>query len=444
MMFKLLLARSLHTLSIALGLLLVAPSAMAQSAAETPDESLLGEFLVTGTEGDTRPRLAILPSLSPDLEDVIVRGVVRRDFELTGLYRMIPDKKAPPGMYGFNDPVDVGAWQSIGAQVVIKVAARKDAKTGDIQVFGLAYLVAAGKQPVFREIITVKQEEVRVTAHRVVDSLLEALTGRRGGFASQMTFAGKWARNHTIFTVDADGHNLTRMSNPDTTSIAPTWNAAHELFYAESVNYAPFKLSAVAPTKVPRLPFATSVYGMAFSPDGKQLAVSVDKDGHSVIYLGNTDGSGMKQVSKTEVAVHPAFSPSGKLAWVGGAADHGVRRVYIDGKPISPQGFSASAPAFCDTEDGIRVVYAVNVGGGRSDLVWSNERGKGIARLTQNSGANTYPACSPDGRLLAFFSKRRQQSGLYVKSLKSFTSHKISGRMGESLRWEALPVATTK
>lgn len=426
-------------LSLVTAALLFALPSSAQKASETPDESLLGEFLITGSEGDNRPRLAILPSLSPDLEDVIVRGVVRRDFELTGLYRMIPDKKAPPGMYGFADPVDVAAWQSVGAQVVIKVAARKEPASGDIQVFGLAYLLAAGKEPVFREMITVKQEEVRVTAHRVVDSLLEALTGRRGGFASQMTFSGKWAKNHTIFTVDADGHSLTRVSNPDTTSIAPAWNPAHELFYLESTKYSPFRLAAVAPAKAPSLPFATSIYSVAFSPDGKQMALSVDEKGKSVIYLGNVDGSGMKRVSKTEVAVHPVFSPSGKLAWVGGAADHGVRRVYVEGKAISPSGFSASAPAFCDTEDGVRVVYAVNVGGGRSDLVWSNERGKGIARLTQNTGTNTYPACSPDGRLLAYFSTRRQQSGLYVKSLKSFTAHKISGRMGESLRWDPLP-----
>jgi TolB protein len=351
---------------------------------------------------------------------------------------MIPDKKAPPGMYGFNDPVDVAAWQSIGAQVVVKVAARK-AEGGKIQVFGLAYLPAHGSKPVFREIIAVSEEEVRVTAHRVVDALLEALTGRRGGFASHMSFSGKWAKNHTVFTVDADGHNLARKSNPDTTSIAPVWGANGELFYFESTNYSPFAFAALAPAVAPKLPFGRSIYSASYSPDGKRLALAVDREGGSSIFVGNADGTGMKKVSKTEVSVHPVFSPSGKLAWIGGAADHGVRRVYIDGKAASPSGFSASAPTFCDTADGIRLVYSVSLGGGRNDLVWSGETGRGIGRLTQNSGSNTFPACSPDGRLIAFFSQRKQATGLYVKSLKSFTSHKISSRVGQSLTWAALP-----
>ena len=187
------------------------------------------------------------------------------------------------------------------------------------------------------------------------------------------------------------------------------------------------------------LPFDKSIYGVAFSDDGKRIAVSVGEPQGSAIYVGNSDGSDMKKVSKTEIAIHPVFSPSGKLAWIGGTSEHGSQRVYIDGKAVSPSGFSAASPAFCDTEDGVRLVYSVSIGNDRRDLVWSAENGKGIARLTQNAGSNTYPACSSDGRLLAFFSTRRGEQGLYVKSLKSFTVQKISGRTGESLRWAPLP-----
>lgn len=422
----------------ALGLVLGASNARAEDKA--PDETLLGEFLIVGDEQDTRPMLAILPSLSPDLEDVIVRGVVRRDFELSGLFRMIADQKAPAGSYGFEDPVDVDAWRNVGAQVIVKVAARRSKDADKIQVFGLAYLLATGKQPVFREMLEVPKEEVRVTAHRITDSLLEALTGRRGGFASHMTFSGKWSKNHTIFTVDADGHNLNRATEPDHTSISPFWGSNGSLFFSQSENYSPFRLDAIAPAKAPTVSFPGSIYSAVFSDDGKKLALAVDENGGSSIYVGNADGSGMKKVSNTVVSVHPVFSPSGKLAWIGGAAENGLQRVYLDGKPVSPSGLSAASPAFCDTEDGIRLVFSVSIGGGRSDLVWTSESGKGIARLTQNSGSNTSPACSPDGRLLAYFSERKQESGLYVKSLKSFTSQKISSRIGDSLRWAALPL----
>lgn len=411
--------------------------ALAQAPAAKPDESVLGELLITGSEEDTRPRLAILPSLSPDLEDVIVRNVVRRDFELTGLYRMIEDKKAPDGQYGFDDQVDIKAWRSVGAEVVIKVAARKVDQ--QVEVSGQAYLPAAGESPVYRKQIRVNQEEVRVTAHRITDALLGALTGRPGGFASHLALASKWGRNYAVFTIDADGHNIEKRTDAVHTSMAPAWGPAGYLFYVQSENYAPFQMMRLGEPRPLALEFTSSVYSLAFSQDGARLAMSVAQPGGSAIFVGNSDGSGMKKISTTEVATHPVFSPTGKVGWIGGGADHGAQRVYLEGKAISPAGFSASAPDFCDTEDGIRLVYSVSVGNGRSDLVWSDENGRGVARLTQGSGSNTYPACSPDGRMVAFFSERKENSGLYVKSLKSFQSHKISSRLGQSLRWDALP-----
>jgi len=416
-----------------------ARSAQAQEfKAPTADETVLGELLITGNEEDQRPFIAVLPSFAPDLEDVIVRGVVRRDLELTGLYRMLDDKVAPAGSYGFDDPVDVKAWRAVGAQVVVKVAARKQSN-GQIQVSGLAYLLAAGEKPVYQKVITVTQEDVRTTAHRVTDALLGALTGREGAFASHLTFTSKWGKNPAVFAVDADGHNITRLTDPIATSLAPTFGPSGYLFYVMSRDYAPYQLMRLGEKRPLTLPFTNSVYSVAFSKDGQRLAVSVAEGPGSSIYAGNADGTGMKKVSKTELATHPVFSPAGKLAWIGGGPEHGSQRVYLDGKAVSPTGFSAASPDFCDTEDGVRLVYSVSIGGDRRDIVWSSEAGKGIARLTQNEGSNSFPACSADGRMLAYFSTRKGETGLYIKSLKSFTAQKISARGGQSLRWASLP-----
>jgi TolB protein len=83
----------------------------------------------------------------------------------------------------------------------------------------------------------------------------------------------------------------------------------------------------------------------------------------------------------------------------------------------------------------------VSVAGDKQDLVMTNEKGGGIARLTQDQGSNTYPACSSDGRLLAFFSTRKSGKGpgMYVLSLKRWTTQKVSAQLGESLRWAPLP-----
>jgi TolB protein len=414
----------------------------AQPGGLTADEKALGELVITGHNAEKLPRIAILPSLSPDLEDVMVRSVVRYDFELTGMYEIIKDADAPPGLYSFDDPVDVDAWKKLGAEAIVKVAARPRGKKS-VELFGIAYFLSHGKDPVYAKKFTIDKANVRVTAHRITDALLGALTGRPGGFASQFTFAARWTKNRRVFRMDADGHGIQPLTDPADTAIAPTWGPEGVVFFPMSRSYSPFSIESIlpgAPQPTPvKLPFKTSVYGVAFNKDYTKMAVAVAENAKSAIYVGKPDGTDMAKASTTELATHPVFSPSGKLAWIGGDAKHGSQRVYVEGQAASPAGFGAAAPAFCDTEDGIRLVYSVSVGGDRQDLVIAGEKGGGVSRLTQDQGSNTYPACSPDGRLLAFFSTRKKQPGLYMMSLKRFSTLQVSSQSGESLRWAALP-----
>jgi TolB protein len=426
-------------------LLLAVPAAADAPAASvgtpTPDDGVLGAFVITGVNTAERlPKIAVLPSLSPDYEDVIVRGVVRRDFELTGLYDVIPDSKAPAGLYGFEDPIDVEAWQKVGAEAIVKVSAQKKG-TDLIQVLGIAYFLNVGKEPVYQKTIVVPKGDARITAHRITDALLGALTGRPGSFASELIFSGKWAQNRRIFRMDADGNSLLALTDPMDTAIAPSFGASGHILYSVSHQYAPFTVmdhfqNANKPFS---LPFSTSIYGLAFNKDRSKLAVAVSGDSKSAIYVGNPDGSGMKKVSTSELATRPVWSPSGKLAWVGGDPSQGSQRIWVDGKPVSPAGFTAASPTFCDTEDGIKLVYSVATGNNHQDLIIAAEKGQNMARLTQNQGSNSYPACSPDGRLVAFFSTRDKSPGIWLMSLKSWKAQQVSTQEGESLNWAALP-----
>jgi TolB protein len=419
------------------------PAPGAAQASPNP-ETGLGEFVVTGTKVEHVTKLVVLPSLAPEFEDVIVRSVVRRDLELSAMFELIPESKAPPGNYQFDDAVDVDAWKKVGAEVIVKVAARKlPPRAGEnrIEVVGLAYLPEHGKEPVYERRFQTASDEIRMTAHRVTDALLGAITGRPGGFSSRFAFSTRWGQGRRLMTMDADGEGLVGVTDPKLTAISPTWGPDGVLFYSESRDYSPFRLLAFTGTGSQRLdlPFKTSIYASALAPDKKTLAVAVAQDAQSHIYVGTLGSTDWKKVSTTDIATSPAFSPSGKLAWIGGGAKQGSQRVYIDGKPVSPDGYTAAAPTFCDTEDGVRLVYSVAVGNDRQDLVMSDEHGRGLARLTQGQGSNYAPACSPDGRLIAFFSTRRGSSGLQMMSLKRFTTQRVNGQLGDTLDWGVRP-----
>jgi TolB protein len=419
-----------------------APSTNAQGnppAAPIPDEKLLGDIVVTGTQVEHVTKLAVLKSFSPDYEDVVVRSIVRHDLELSGMFEVIPDSMAPAGTYEFDDPVDLPAWQKLGAEVIVKVAARKT-KEGKVEIFSLAYFLDVGKIPVYERRVIVSADDVRITGHRVTDALLAAITGRPGSFASHLCFSTPWGHGRRVLTMDSDGASLTPVTAPEDTSIAPFWGPNQTLYFTQSVRYSPYHLMLFNGKQIQpmNVPYSTSIYAASFSPDGQKLAMAVAEDGRSSIYLGNADGTAFKKVSSSEIATSPVFSPSGKLAWIAGGAQQGSQRVYVDGKAVSPNGFTAASPTFCDTELGVRLVYAVAVGGGRMDLVMSDEHGRDMARLTQGPGSNLAPACSPDGRLLAFFSTRKSGPGLYFLNLKRFASVRMTPQMGESLSWARL------
>jgi TolB protein len=92
------------------------------------------------------------------------------------------------------------------------------------------------------------------------------------------------------------------------------------------------------------------------------------------------------------------------------------------------------APAWCRDPDGAKILFM-----GRDGTTWDifavDPISGSIQRLTQDEGSNTYPACSPDGRTIAFFSTR-QGGGLFVSDTHGQRVRKIANVVGESLRWE--------
>ncbi len=265
--------------------------------------------------------------------------------------------------------------------------------------------------------------------------MIGALTGQNGSFASHLTFASGTGGLRRIFTIDADGHDAKAVSPTGTTAIAPAFGKNADLYYASSKDEQPYVL--IGPQGPIALPVKGSVYGIAFSKDKSKVALSLGV-GNTIKVFEGPDFAHVAEASPVGMALHPAFTPSGKLGFVG-EGKYG-QRVYVDGKPITPDGIYASSPSFCNNPDGVRTIFAVGVGK-NLDLVSTGETGGGLARLTQGQARNSYPACSPDGRLVAFFSTRTSSEGpgLYIMRIDGFRPKRISNLLGDSLRWDPLP-----
>jgi TolB protein len=136
---------------------------------------------------------------------------------------------------------------------------------------------------------------------------------------------------------------------------------------------------------------------------------------HSQLFLANADGSGERPLLPLRgMDYSPSFSPDGK--WVvftserNGSAD--IYRVHLDGTKLERL---TDDPSFEDqavlSPDGKSLAFVSSRETGRAHI-WLLDLASRHARLvTPNSGSDFRPAWSPDGKWLAFSSDRDSNAG---------------------------------
>lgn len=401
-------------------------------------EAILENLVVASGPKQQRPlpRIGVVPSLESNIEDVTLRNVVRRDLDLSGEFRVIPDEQAPEGLYLSTSPVKVAEWKKKGAEAIVKVSGKRLAD-GKVELRGVAYLTAVGDKPVYEKKFKVASDQTRVESHRIADALIGALTGTSGGFSSEITFTYGVGRQRRVYLMDADGHSPRPVSPPKHHAIASTFGPAHTLYWVASRNKSRYRVYRHGKKKSIKIQPRGSVYGIAWNRKEDRVAISIAKGPRIQLYQGENLAN-IKLAFATNMALQPAWSPNGRLAV--SAAGKWTNQIFVEGKAISPAGLLATAPVFCRNPNGVRAIYVVSAGK-HVDLVATGERGGGSVRITGGKGNNNYPACSPDGRLIAFFSTRTsgEGPGLYVMRLDGTRAKRISTLVGDSLSWGRLP-----
>ena len=201
------------------------------------------------------------------------------------------------------------------------------------------------------------------------------------------------------------------------------------IYYAGGLADGSYALFRVG-NPVAVLKHAGLVFGVAFG--GGKMALVISQNGVSDIWVGGPDGSGLTRVTNGGLNTHPSFGAGGQLAYVSNTG--GNPQVYVDGKRVSWRGTYNMAPVWCADPEGTKILF-MGRDGGTWDIFSVDPGGSAgsMKRLTQDQGSNTYPACSPDGRTVAFFSTR---GGLFTANVAGMNQQKIASVTGESLRWE--------
>ncbi len=214
-----------------------------------------------------------------------------------------------------------------------------------------------------------------------------------------------------IYTINADGSGLTRLTDNSAGDWLPDWSPdGRKIAFASNRDGGNeiYAMNADG-SGVARLT-NTSGGGSgspSWSPDGRKIAFVSDRNGSSEIYVMDADGSNIARVTNNSIN-------EGKPSW-----SRDGRRLTFD---AYPQGliYAADAdgsnfesirsgwnPAFSPANNSL-IAFGV---GGLGGIHVTNADGSNVARLTSHGGG---AAWSPDGRSVSFTSRRDGNENICV------------------------------
>jgi TolB protein len=370
-------------------------------------------------------------ALPPLIGDSGVSGTVNetssRDFTLSSLFKVLDASSFTANLALEGTGIDPQSWRNVGAEGVVKGSAAP--RGAGVHLELKLFVVSRGADAVLTKSYDVAAGGVRTAVHQFDNEVVKWFTGTAGSFGSRLVFSATTGKGQKgIFSVDSDGQGLGRLPAVSNVALAPAIGPGG-IYYSAGLPDGSYSLFKVGnPTAV--LQRAGLIFGVAFG--GSKMALVVSQGGASDIYVGNSDGSGLQKTTSGGLNTHPAFGPGGELAYVSNMG--GSPQIYVDGKRVSWRGTYNMAPAWCNDPEGTKILF-MGRDGGTWDIFSVDPGGSAASmkRLTQDQGSNTYPACSPDGRSVAFFSTR---GGLFLSNKEGMNQQKIAGVTGESLRWE--------
>ncbi len=376
--------------------------------------------IVIGEPGERATPIALpLPKGEANAE---FWGIVRRDLELSGWFRVIDaNASIEPATAGIRPgEFDFADWRPTSAAVLAK--SNLATIDGKLRTEVWVYGVAAGEK-LGAKAFSAPPAGMRTLAHRVADHIIQTVTGERSFFDTKFAFVGNFSGNKEIYFVDADGYGRSQITRNGSINLKPKWNAT-----GSSVAYTSYAagnpdlyVADLASKQIRRVSARAGINtGGAFSPLGDMLALTLSVGGDAEIFT--IDPYAGREIARLTASpgidVSPSWSPDGsKVAFV--SERSGGPQIYVmnaDGsspKRVSFSGSQNTDPSWSPAGD--RIAF-VGRDSGHFDIFTVRPDGSGMDRITQGAGDNEDPSWSPDGRYLAFSSTREGGTHIWISS----------------------------
>lgn len=363
-----------------------------------------------------------------------VSGQVRHLLELSTFFEILDAKTFVANMDAETlNKTSWSDWFNVGARYLVK---GKLSGKGPYELeLRLYSVVDKVRVPVEGESHKgLDKAAVRTAVNAFVNGVIKKLSGQPGIFGTRIVYAIKTsAQTRGIAIMDMDGHGQHGLYGGDSIAMLPK-------FAPGGVLYTKF-LDGVPQLYVGRKRLTHDSYayrGAAYSSSGR-LAASLSKGGGSDIYILGSGGKIQSRLTHGQGQnVSPSWSPDGsRIAFVSDRA--GGPQVYIMGSGGGGATRLTMAGSYNSTphwgKSGLIAFAGMN---GNTSDIFTVSPGGAMSRITQDQGRNTDPCWSPDGRYLAFVSRRAGHGKrIWISSADGRWQFPVSKRSGgySTPRW---------
>ncbi len=262
--------------------------------------------------------------------------------------------------------------------------------------------------------------EARPLAHRTADAIVRAVKGVPGIASTQLVMVGARVGRQDLYLCDADGARLRRVTHDGAVCLSPTWGqGVSEILYTSFHNGYPdayrINLAVGRRTSLAAYPGLNS--GAVLSPDGRQIAVTLSKDGNPDLYVKDLKSGALSRITRTPYAAEasPSWSPDGKqLVFVSDRS--GRPQLYVQvvhGKTaqrLTYEGRENVAPDWA--ADG-RIAYS-SLRGGVYEICLYDPATRRHSQLTDGSADWEDPSWAPDSRHIVCTRTAGYRSHVYI------------------------------
>jgi TolB protein len=283
-----------------------------------------------------------------------------------------------------SESIRFGTWRLLKVDYIVIGKVRQPANGNGYELVYQLFDVHT-QEMLLSRITTVGPGDLRFGAHRVADSIYEALTGVPGAFSTRIAYITATGlgsdQRYELVVADADGFGPQSIVGSPEPLLSPAWSPdGRKLAYVsfEQGNSAIY-MQDVSTGARELISSGKGINGApSFSPDGRKMALTLSRTGNPEIYVRDMATGRTDQITQHwSIDTEPVWSPDGRYIYF--TSDRGGR----------PQ------------------IYRVPPGGGNPE------------RVTLEGDYNARASVSPDGRRIAVAQGRGNEYRIAVWDLES-------------------------